>query len=170
MLRVPHNTRRLTRAEAKRLGVSYGAKRQVRTGVKVTSATKLYTNRQVATAKIKAKTKGKFVTKEHFTKGRVEFRTIKASGGVIVEYKDLTKPALFKKLRKHRYNDVMVKFSGSDGKRGAMYKGRDIGEEDWYSADARISADELLDEENWVMFLEDNEVSGDLRFGLIVYP
>lgn len=164
--RVPRETRRLTRSEARRRGVSFSAKRRVRIGIKVTSKTKLYTDRQVAEVKLKKKL-GKRVTKEFFTKTRVHFRSIKATGGVIVEYDNLTKPQLFKKLKKHSHNDVIIKFKARLDARKYVVSAEGIG---WRSADARAGAREIL--EHWEMYLEDNEIeeSEIFAYGLVVYP
>jgi hypothetical protein len=154
-------TRRLTRNEAARLGVSYGAKRRVVIGVRVTKRTRLYTDRQAFQAKIGT-------TKEKFSAARIEKRTLKKGGGV-VEYKGLSKPQLMKRLRASRTKLVMVKFTGNQAGKGSKYKGKEIDDEEWFSADSRIEADELLDPDTFEQFLEDNDVSGSPRFGLIVY-
>lgn len=167
MPKVPSDTRRLTRAEAKAVGVSYSAKRRVDKSVKkVTKRTKLFTDRQVATAK-------KGISREAFTKGNIEVRHLK-KGGTATEYKNLTKPNLFKLLRKYRAYEVLLKFHGAPGAKFAEYKGNDITElhdedDQWFSAPARIEAGTLLDDEEFQDFLEESGVSGSLKYGLIVY-
>lgn len=65
MKKSPIKYRRLTKAEAARLGVSHKAKRRVDASIKrVTKTTKLYTDRQVAEAKLGSK-------KEVYTEYRV---------------------------------------------------------------------------------------------------
>jgi len=62
---VPLQTRRLTRSEAAARGVSYAAKRRVRADIKrVAKRTRLYTDREVATAKIRRKTGNLRATRE----------------------------------------------------------------------------------------------------------
>jgi hypothetical protein len=68
---VPQHTRRLTREEAARRGVSFSAKRQVRAEIKrVTQRTKLYTDREVATAKIRRITGNRQATRETYARER----------------------------------------------------------------------------------------------------
>lgn len=68
---VPQHTRRLTREEAARRGVSFSAKRQVRADIKrVTKRTKLYTDREVATAKIRRITGNRQATRETYARER----------------------------------------------------------------------------------------------------
>jgi hypothetical protein len=68
---VPRETCRFTRKEAGQRGVSYSAKRRVDTTVKrVTSKTKLYTDRQVGTAKIRRSTGLPKATLETFARER----------------------------------------------------------------------------------------------------
>jgi hypothetical protein len=69
--RVPRHTRRLTREEAARHGVSFSAKRQVRADIKrVTKSTKLFTDREVATAKIRRITGNRQATRETHARAR----------------------------------------------------------------------------------------------------
>lgn len=176
--RVPKKTRRLTRDEAARLGVSYGAKRRVNASVKnVTKTTRLYTDRQVAEASIKrraleaattlgAKRKARKLNREKYEKSRVETRKLK-SGGTVTEYKNLTKAQLMKRLRASGQKAVMLKFTGGD--KGAMYKSRRLQAGEWRSSSATIDADELLDPGQFADFLETNGVSEIPRFSVIVY-
>jgi hypothetical protein len=165
---VPAETRRLTRAEASRLGVSYSAKRRVNKSVKhVSRKTRLYTDREVATARVRVKTGDKKATRESASEANIEKRTLK-KGGNVIEFKKLNKAALFKLLRKYKNNIVMLHFKG--GNTGAMYKGRDISTEDtWHSGQERITARELLDPDNFADYLEGSDVEDIKTFGLIVY-
>jgi hypothetical protein len=166
--RVPSETRRLTRAEASRLGVSYGAKRRVSKSVKhVTRKTVLYTDRQVATAKLRVKTGNKKATRENVSKANIEERSLK-KGGRVIEFKKLNHSQLTKLLKKYRDKFVMLHFKG--GNSGAMYKGMDISTEDtWHSGQERITARELLDPDNFADYLEGSNVEDIKTFGLIVY-
>lgn len=158
-------TRRLTRAEAKRLGVSWSAKRRVDAKLKtVTKRTKLYTDRQVAEAK-----HGK--RREIVAGEKKEIRTLKA-GGTATEFKNLTKPNLIKVLKKYRQKIVILKFHGAEGSRRSEYKGKDIStsdDEQWFTAHERINAEELLDPDIFNDYLEDSDVSGSLKYSVIVY-
>lgn len=179
----PQSFRRLTKAEASRLGVSYSAKRQVSAGIKrgnVTKATRLYTNREAAT--IDLKRHNGFATREKYAAGRVEVRILK-KGGKATEYKGLSKAELMKRLKKSGNKPVLLKFGGGKKKggrkfevggggspSGATYKGDDVGDDDWYSAFERIDADELLDKDNFNNFLEDSKIDGEpSQYGLVVY-
>jgi hypothetical protein len=63
--KIPERTRRLTRAEAEKLGVSYSAKRRVNADLKrITSKTVLYTDRQWQQARLGT-------TKEAYSKTRI---------------------------------------------------------------------------------------------------
>lgn len=161
----PKKFRRLTRAEASRLGKSYGAKHQVDASLKrVTKATKTYTNRKAQELRTGRK-------REVFARERVEVRPLK-SGGVAIEYKNLSKQNLMKLLKKYRKKIVLLKFHGQEGSRRAEYKGHDISTSDddqWFTAHERINADELLDSDEFEQYLEDSDVSGTLKFSLIVY-
>jgi hypothetical protein len=166
--RVPSETRRLTRVEASRLGVSYGAKRRVNKSVKhVTSKTVLYTDRQVATEKLVRKTGNKKITREKASQANIEERSLK-KGGRVIEFKKLDRSQLTKLLKKYRNKLVMLHFRG--GNSGAMYKGKDISTEDtWHSGQERITARELLDPDNFADYLEGSNVDDIKTFGLIVY-
>jgi len=62
---IPRHMRRLTREEAALRGVSFSAKRQVRADIKrITKRTKLYTDREVGTAKIRRITGNRQATRE----------------------------------------------------------------------------------------------------------
>jgi hypothetical protein len=166
--RVPSETRRLTRSEASRLGVSYGAKRRVNKSVKhVTHKTVLYTDRQVATAKLVRRTGNKKITRESASKSNTERRTLK-KGGNVIEFKRLSSAELFKNLKKYRDKIVLLHFNstGSD----AMYNGRVLSAGEWVSGGERITARELLTEEGFSNYLEDSRVEGTIKeYGLIVY-
>jgi hypothetical protein len=166
--RVPSETRRLTRSEASRLGVSYGAKRRVNKSVKhVTHKTVLYTDRQVAEARLRVRTGDKKITREKAAKANTETRSLK-KGGKVIEFKKLDKAALFKLLRKYRDKLVMLHFRG--GNSGAMYKGKDISTEDtWHSGQERITARELLDPDNFADYMEGSNVDDIKTYGLVVY-
>ena len=98
---VPLQTRRLTRSEAAARGVSYTAKRRVRADIKrVTKRTWLYTDREVATAKIRRKSGNLRATREtHARERRARAHTEKLiviqPGGtfvdVTVQGSDITK-------------------------------------------------------------------------------
>jgi hypothetical protein len=166
--RVPSETRRLTKAEAHRLGVSHSAKRRVSKSVKhVTRKTVLYTDRQVAEARLRVRTGNKKITREAASKANIEQRTLK-KGGKVIEFKKLDKAALFKLLRKYKDKLVLLHFKG--GNTGAMYKGKDISTDDtWHSGQERITARELLDADNFADYLEGSDVEDIKTFGLIVY-
>jgi hypothetical protein len=88
---VPQHTRRLTREEAAKRGVSISAKRQVRADIKrVTKRTQLYTDREVATAKIRRITGNRQATREtHARERKARARTDKLiviqPGGTFVD-------------------------------------------------------------------------------------
>jgi hypothetical protein len=166
--RVPSETRRLTRSEASRLGVSYGAKRRVSKSVKhVTRKTVLYTDRQVATSKLRVKTGNKKATRESAHKANVEERTLKNSGNKVIEFKNLDKANFHKMLRKYRDKVVMVHFKG--GEAGQDYKGSRLGTGQWVSGHERILARELLDSANFDDYMDGSGVDEIKTFGLIVY-
>lgn len=162
----PKKFRRLTRAEASRLGKSYGAKHQVDASLKrVTKSTKTYTNRKAAELRTGAK-------REAYAKANVERRNLK-SGGIATEFRNLTKQNLFKKLRKYRDHEVLLKFHAAPGAKFAEYKGKDITElyedhELWFSG-VRVDAETLLDDEDFEKYLRHSDVAGALKYGLIVY-
>lgn len=182
MKRVPVETRRLTRSEAAARGVSFTSKHRVASSVKrVTANTPTFTDRQWAQSRIrerefskaktpKAKREARRATKETYAKDRTEIRNLK-SGGTAIEFMDLTKPQLFKKLRKYRKHPVMLKFEGVK-----LNSGGDSGkpnaneEEQWFSASGRIDAEELLDPDNYDDFIVTEGAEESEQFGLVVYP
>lgn len=81
--------KRLTEAERNRLGVSKASKRRVNADVKrVTKATKLYTDRQVATVKLKERI-GRAVSKEQFTKAVKSGEASYASPTTVLQQKHI---------------------------------------------------------------------------------
>jgi hypothetical protein len=165
---VPAETRRLTRAEASRLGVSYSAKRRVNKSVKhVSRKTRLYTDREVATARVRVKTGNKKATRESAAKANREERTLK-KGGHVIEFKNLTSAQLFKTLRKYRDKVVILHFQSSGS--ASMYDGHTIAAGSWVSGAERITARELLTEDGFDEYLEFSRVEGTIKnYGLIVY-
>jgi hypothetical protein len=175
----PSKTRRLTRDEAERLGVKYSAKTRVREGAKrVSKRTPLYSDRQAHTASIKAKAilaakspkelrEARRITKEKYRNSRIERRKTKR-GVDVTEFKNLSKADLMKRLKAAGNREVMLKFTGGPGRKSS-YKGRELEQDEWFSAMARIDAEELLDPEQFDEFLELNDIDGEPRFGLIVY-
>ena len=68
---VPQHTRLLKPEEARKIGVSLTAKRRVRADIKrVTKRTRLYTDREVATAKIRRSTGSPRATRETYARER----------------------------------------------------------------------------------------------------
>lgn len=138
--------RRLTKVEAARVGVSYGAKRQVPATLKrVTSSTKTYSNREAHTAVIRANASGKgarSVTKEKYAKSRVT-RT-KTQGGVEVITRNNLSPRELRRVLKQAGNRPVVlvmraEFGGS-GKSGTN------GGLGWRYGISEVDADALLEE------------------------
>lgn len=139
--------------------MSYGAKRRVRIGVKVTKKTVTYSDRQVAQKKLGT-------SKEKATKARMVPRNPLKSGKKVREWKNLSKPQLFKILRKYRDKEVFLTFTGGKDM-GAEYKGRDISSEQTFSAATRIDAQELFD--YFDEYVEEQGITGKPKFGLTVY-
>jgi hypothetical protein len=106
--------RRLTKAEAKRLGVSHTAKRRVDASLKrVTKSTKLYTDRQVAELRTGVK-------REAYTKSRFETRALKKGGHSRV-YKNLSRADLMARLKKEKKDtDIVLYAEGNNS--GADYQ------------------------------------------------
>lgn len=150
--RVPA-TRRLTRAEAARVGVSYSAKRRVKVGVKVTRRTRLYTDREVAQSKIG-------VSKERYTKERVQVVKRK-DGGTSRHYADLHKAQLMKLLHRYRDHEVTLRMFGA--RAGRKYDGTD----GWASGPP-TDADTLLDPEGLDEYLALTAVDEPKLYGLTV--
>lgn len=136
--RVPRNTRRLTREEAARKGVSFSSKHRVSASVKrVTAKTPTYTDRQWAEASIRARRKAAaatpkerreaaHLTKERFAASRFETYDRKKAGGgreTVRVYSGLSKAQLMKILRKNRKAVVSLSFdavrSGRTGRPGS---------------------------------------------------
>lgn len=170
-------TRRLTKAEATRLGVSHKAKRRVSVEVKkVTRSTRLYTDREIATARIRQRIEhhtGKrlkgIVSREKYAILRKEYRTLKGQAGVVIEFKNLDIDQLFALIRKYRDHVGIVKFFGIED--SVKYKNDVLGRH-WVSS-PRILLRGLLKRANWEDFKEDIGVAGvdeEMGFGLIVYP
>jgi hypothetical protein len=123
----------------------------------------------VAEARL-SKAAGKRVSREAHTATRIE-RSVTKKGQKITEYKNLTKAELIKALKKAGGRSVLLKFKGVPHA-GALYRGRDIStlnDEHWVSGAGRISAEELLDEDNFADFVEMSGISGKPLYGLIVY-
>lgn len=148
---VPAQTRRLTRDEAAKLGVSYGAKRRVKLGVKVTRKTRLYTDREVAQAKIGQ-------TKELYTRERVQVVERK-SGGTSRHFNNLHKAQLFKILRANRDRPVTLRLYGP--RHGSRYDGT----AGWTSG-PETDAETLLDD--FAAYLDETSVEDPTLFGLTV--
>jgi hypothetical protein len=167
---VPAETRRLTRAEASRLGVSYSSKRRVNKSVpkgKATKRNRLYTDREVAEARIRKKTGDKKATRESASIANIEHRTLKKSGSGVIEFKKQSKAQLIKNLKKYRDKYVILHFRGNTT--GALYKGQDLGPTSWVSAHSRITARELLNPDHFKDYVEDSYVENITEYGLVVY-
>jgi hypothetical protein len=94
--------RRLTRLEAKRLGVSYTAKRRVDASLKrVTKNTKLYTDRQVAEARLGVK-------REARTKERIREYIFKKGDGASTHYADLSRSDLSRVLNRLSHETIVL--------------------------------------------------------------
>ncbi len=125
--RVPKKTRRLTRAEAAKLGISYSAKRRVNANVKrVTSRTKTYTDRQVFQA-----THG--ATKEAVT--ATKFEDLGKAG---LQYKNLTRAQVGRVLKGRGHNKVQMMVFGKHSYSSARYTANSEG---WVST--MIFADQV---------------------------
>lgn len=167
---IPVKTRRLTKAEAARLGISHKAKQRVAANVKrVTRSTPKYSDREVANFVLSAK-RGVHTTKERETKFKFS-RFKKKSGGETIEFKDLSKAQLFKKLKKYKDKPVRFKFGGGGPAGGAggghaKYEDKDIGDDDWYTSQ-EYDAQQALD--HWDDVLADSEVEDVENFGLMVF-
>lgn len=110
----PKKFRRLTRAEASRLGKSYGAKHQVDARIKrVTKATKTYTNRKAAELRTKTK-------REVYTKSRFETKHLQ-KGGTSRVYKNLSKADLMRRLKKEDPDTEAILYAEGD-RAGANYE------------------------------------------------
>lgn len=149
--RVPAHTRRLTREEAGRLGVSYSAKRQVRVGVKITKRTRTYSDRQVAQRKI-----GR--SKERYTRERVQVVTRK-EGGTSRHFNNLHKAHLMKLLKRYRDRPVTLRMYGA--RHGRRYDGSP----GWTSG-PETDAETLLDD--FDAYLEETAVDEPSLYGLTV--
>jgi hypothetical protein len=172
--------RRLNAGELKAQGFGPKSKRRVKASVgKITSKTKIYTDRELHTKAIRARKlaaaetpkqrrEARRATKESFSKSRIEVRPLK-SGGQAIEFKHLGRPELFKKLRKYQRHEIMMKFEGVKANSGGD-SGRPRDREQWFSAYDRIEAGELLDPDNFDDWLETNGADEADEFGLIVYP
>ena len=96
--------RKLTRAEAAELDVPYTAKRRVNADLKkITKRTRLYTDREVAEARLGT-------TKQVITKINKHKTTRKISSGKMIHYSDLSKEEFFLLLNKYRSNLVQPHF------------------------------------------------------------
>lgn len=171
---IPVKTRRLTRAEAEKVGKKFSAKNRVAANVKrVTKATRIYTDREVAQFKISART-GTHVSKETLTQARMTVFHRKGGSkrgpGDTLEFKNLSKAQLFKLLKKYKKFPVILKASGESRTGGAVnanakYDGHDLGD-DWKSSD-EWDAEEVY--ENFDAVLEDSGFEDIENFGLVVF-
>ena len=170
--RVPPHTRRLTRDEAQRLGVSHAAKRRVSTNVKnVTRSTKTYTDREAHTAKVRArelktartpaeKAKARKMTREAYTARRVRpYTTTKGKSGIA--YRDLSKADFYKFLKRHKGQEIVPQFYAERQK----YR---VGQPQW-SQGTRVLAEEIGDDDDLDTALEAwGFTSEPTRFGFDV--
>jgi hypothetical protein len=164
----PAQTRRLTRSEASRLGVSYSAKRRVDARIKhVTRKTKLYTDRQVAESNLARKKGVKKISREAARKTNVEERKLKR-GGEVIEYKAIGKPQLMKLLRKYQDKVVIIHSYVTD--LSGLYGEKALTSTQWVSG-PRITARELLDKRQFERYMGEIHIeeSNIETFGLIVY-
>jgi hypothetical protein len=152
--------RRLTRDEAARLGVSYGAKRQVAAGVKrVTKSTKLYSNREAHEATIKARARANAttpkerraaskLTKERYAERRTQSFFTKG-GKEVKSYNDLSEKEFFRVLKRAGNKQVVPHFLAERNSQGGSGT---HGKPKW-SSGSRIEADEISDPddlEDWL--------------------
>ncbi len=171
---IPVKTRRLTRAEAARIGVSFKAKNRVSAAIpkgKATKRTARYTDREVENFRLSS-ILGKHTKKERVTQARISRFKTKA-GSETLEFKNLSKAQLFKLLKKYKKEKVRFKFGGGTGgatgagnNLGAKYDGHDIGD-DWYTSHDAYEAEEAM--ENFDQVLEDSGVEDVKEFGLVIF-
>lgn len=178
--RIPTQTRRIQKGE---YGYSPTAKRRVDLRVKrVTKATKTYSDRQVATAKIVRTAKatgGKYETtvkgkkafrpirsKEHYTRSRTPFTRETKSGGEQSTYGNLSKRDLSKLLRQNRNRRVVLIIHADRSGDRYRHKGAV-----WTHGISQTDAESLLDEDSFDAYLRASSItSRPDRYGLEVLP
>lgn len=178
--RAPSKTRRLRKGE---YGYSPTAKRRVDLRVKhVTAATKTYSDRQAATARIlriARATGAKFETvvkgkkafkpirsKEAYTRSRKPIARETKSGGRQSTYNNLSKRDLNKLLRENRKRRVVLIIHAD--RSGANYKNKGPV---WTHGISQVDAETLLDGESFDAYLRASSItSRPNRFGLEVLP
>lgn len=152
--KVPAQTRRLTRDEAAARGVSYSAKRRVKVGVKVGAKTRLYTDREVAQAKL-----GK--SKEAAQKARTHVKERREGGGQIKSLSNMRKAQMMRELRRVRGRKVVIHFKGQWGGR---YKADKDGDQ-WKSGDL-IDADEAISHID--EYIEEADAGDSVAYGITI--
>jgi len=151
---LPPRLRKLTRAEAAARGVSYTAKRRVNADLKkITKRTRLYSDREVAEAKLGT-------TKQAFTKINKHKTIRKISSGKMVHYSDLSKEEFFLLLEKYHSKLVQPHFYVLAGER---YKGKEFS---WTSHE-KINAGQLR--KGFKKYLIRHEVGAVYKYGVTVY-
>jgi len=152
--RVPARLRRLTKEEARLLGVSYTAKHRVNADLKrVTKQTRHYTDREVAQSKLG-------VSKEQATRRRVT-TVERRGGGTTVHVANLRKQALMIQLRKLDPNAIVILRIKADR---AGYP-----QANPWSSGMRVRARTLIDPHGFDVYLNENEIiSRPEKYGLTV--
>jgi hypothetical protein len=157
--KIPAKTRRLTRQEAERLGVSYTAKRRVDASLqRITKRTALYTDREIAEARAG-------VTKEDRT---IQNRLSKKNANPKFEhYVDLTKKQLIAIIKKKAKGRITIlQYQGQPDRVGERY-GK---QQNVWLASSRIRAGDALYYlpivERELGFSEKNK---PVKYGIIIY-
>ena len=151
---MPPKLRKLTRDEAARLGVSYTSKRRVDASIKrVTKRTRLYTDRQVAEAKLG-------MTKAEYTAINKHRTVRKIIHGKMVHYTDLSEKQFFELLHKFHTNLVNPHFYIDDKTR---YK---EGGYNWISIE-KIKASQIAN--GWPSYKKRHKLGHIFKYGVTVY-
>lgn len=166
----PHEFRRLTRAEANRLGVSYSAKHQVAKNVKrVTSKTKTYTNRKAQELRTGEK-------RETFSAQRIEKVKLKNEKFGVTQsthYKGLSKQNLIRVLKKNQGKFVVILYRGVKGEIASDGHYSGTGDEDdayqWFTGMGVARAKDLQTKHGFERYTELSKITGETSYGVIVY-
>jgi hypothetical protein len=152
--------RRLTRLEAKRLGVSYTAKRRVDASLKrITKSTKLYTDRQVAEARLGVK-------REARTKERIKEYIFKKGDGASTHYADLSRSDLSRVL--NRLSPETVVLMGVHGVKAGSMSGIIETDKAW-STLPKMRAIELTKPGGFEHIMRRFRITNPDRYQIIVY-
>lgn len=169
--RKPNSFRRLTKAEASRVGVSYGAKRMVRASVKrVTANTPTISNREASTKAIirtqRSTGQRKIRSKEAYTKSRAPIIREAKSGGKAETHNNLSKRDLTRLLKINRNRRVVLIIHAD--RSGKNYKNKGAV---WSHGVSQVDAETLLDAESFDEYLKASAItSRPDRYGLEVLP